>query len=216
MKVDMHVHSKFSFDCFMEPSTILSVARKRGLTGVAIVDHNTVKGGLQALKSRPEGLLVIVGCEVLTNKGDVIGLFLQEDIKSRDFFEVADEIRAQGGMSILPHPCRYSTPDKETLKIVNAIEGFNARSSNPSNAEALQIATENRLPLTGGSDAHFYLSIGHGYVELDINAFDCNELREKIMRREVMPGGRAVSRFTRFIDLGCGYSTKAIRNIRAR
>ena len=216
MKLDLHVHSKFSFDCIMEPKTILSVARKRGLTGVAIVDHNTVKGGLEALKSRPEGLLVIVGCEVLTTKGDVIGLFLDEDIKSRDFFEVTDEIRAQGGMSILPHPCRHSTPDKSTLKIVDAIEGFNARSSNSSNAKALRIAAENQLPLTGGSDAHFYLSIGHGYTELDKDASDCHELKKKLVRREVMIGGKTVASFTRFIDIGCGYSTKAIRNIRAR
>lgn len=85
MKYDLHVHSKYSVDGYVEPEVIVKTAQKRGLSGVAVTDHNTIKGGLKAKKYETEDLRVIVGSEIETNRGEVIGLFLSEEIKSHLF-----------------------------------------------------------------------------------------------------------------------------------
>jgi hypothetical protein len=211
MKVDMHIHSRFSFDGIMEPRMILSVAKKRGLRGVGIVDHNSVRGGLSVVSHSGEDLFVIVGTEVSTEKGDIVGLFLWKDIESRLFSEVTKEIKEQGGIVVLPHPHRFCERERDILNAVDAIEGFNARRCNHANAEALQMAIDSRLPTVGGSDAHFYLSIGHGFTEFDEDVSDLDEIRSKILLGDTKIGGKAVSQFTRFIDMGIGYSTKCVK-----
>ena len=98
IEADLHVHTKYSFDCLLEPRTVIKIALMRGLSVIAITDHNTVKGSLAAIRvaSSVEKLIVIPGIEVKTDMGDLIGLYVQEEIKSRDFYDVIDEIRDQG------------------------------------------------------------------------------------------------------------------------
>jgi len=102
--LDLHVHSKYSKDSRLEPEKILKLATARGLGGIAITDHNTVYGGLIARKLSKGDLLVIVGSEIKTERGEVMGLFLNEEIPERSFFDVVDAIRDQGGIVVLPHP----------------------------------------------------------------------------------------------------------------
>ena len=97
MIFDLHIHSKYSFDSISEPKKIIKVAKNMGLNGVAITDHNTTKGGLEAKKiNRDHDFLVIVGSEISTEIGDITGLFLSEEIKSRNSMEVIEEIKKQG------------------------------------------------------------------------------------------------------------------------
>ena len=100
---DFHIHSKFSYDSLLSPKRIVRVAKKRGLDGIAITDHDTIKGALEASKFN-DSIYVIIGSEIRTEKGDVIGLFLNEEITSKYFDEVVDEIKSQGGLVVLPHP----------------------------------------------------------------------------------------------------------------
>ena len=105
MIYDLHVHSIYSKDSLLKPSTILRVARKKGLSGVAVTDHNSIKGGLMTLKMNTDkNFHVIVGSEIKTEYGDIIGLFLQDDIKSHTFICAVEEIKEQGGSTILLIP----------------------------------------------------------------------------------------------------------------
>ncbi|HEX7467577.1 MAG TPA: PHP domain-containing protein, partial [Methanobacterium sp.] len=88
MKFDFHTHSKYSSDGYVDPKILVKVAAKVGLSGIAITDHNTIKGGLEAKKYENNEIEVIVGSEILTDKGEIIGIFLTDEINSKNFFDV--------------------------------------------------------------------------------------------------------------------------------
>ena len=164
MKFDLHIHSKYSYDSLLRPDTIIKVAKKKGLDGVAITDHNTIKGGVETSKiNKDDNFVVIVGSEIKTEYGDVIGLFLTEEIRSRVFVDVAEEIRDQGGLTVLAHPYRKGIVfPRDLFGHVDLIEGFNARSPKNLNQKAMELAKGCRIPVTAGSDAHLGFEIGGG------------------------------------------------------
>src|SRR3989344_8136092 len=100
MKIDLHVHTKYSADSNTEPKKIAALEMSKGIGCVAITDHNTFSS-FSDFKNT--GIEVIKGEEISTDRGHLIGLFLEEEIKSRLFFEACDEIHSQGAISILPH-----------------------------------------------------------------------------------------------------------------
>lgn len=179
MKIDFHVHSRHSFDSFMKIEKIIKIAKKRGLGAVAIVDHNTLMEKLNP----SENFLVIPGSEIASDKGDIIGLFLSEHVKSRRAPEVIDEIRNQGGVSIIAHPYkRRSKIDEELLSKVDGIEGFNARSPALVNRLAREIASKYGLSMIAGSDAHFYFEIGRGLCVINNSVSSQEDLRKLVLR----------------------------------
>jgi predicted metal-dependent phosphoesterase TrpH len=146
----------------MSPRKILAVARQRGLDGIVVCDHNTVKGGLEVKKlNRDSNFTVIVGAEIATDAGDVTGIFLSEEIKSRKFAEVAEEIRKQGGKVILNHPYKGHDLSKVDFSLVDFIEGFNGRTGEADNRKAVELARRYAIPIVAGSDAHLYAEIGN-------------------------------------------------------
>lgn len=161
MILDLHIHSKYSFDSISKPHDIVRVAKRKGLNGIAITDHNTIKGGVEAKKiNHDPSFLVIIGSEISTEIGDIIGLFLNEEIKSRDSMEVVEEIHNQGGIAILPHPYKDHRLNDEIIRKIDAIEGFNARSSEENNKKAMRLAGRFKKTTVAGSDAHFCSEIG--------------------------------------------------------
>lgn len=175
MELDLHIHSNYSFDSYSKIPYILKNAKKKGLSGLAITDHGTIKGGLKALKYPQYGLKVIVGSEIATEVGHVIGLFLTEEIKSVFFIDVLDEIKEQDGIAVLAHPFKKTNEiDKEIIKKIDAIEVFNARTKKHANIMAKEIAKKHAIPITAGSDAHFYFEIGHARTIVnDISDIEC-------------------------------------------
>lgn len=165
---DCHIHSNYSHDSLMRPGRILKQAKKMGLTGVAITDHDTIRGSLEARRLEKEiGVTVIIGVEVLTDSGDIIGLLVDEEIRSRRWDEVIDEIRELGGVAVLPHPYRSHLNVLELAKAVDLIEIWNARSTVEQNERALQLAGKLRKPGIYGSDAHTYAEIGNTSALVD-------------------------------------------------
>ncbi|MGC9516151.1 MAG: PHP domain-containing protein [Methanomicrobiales archaeon] len=170
MKYDLHVHSKYSSDGYVEPELMVKTAKKRGLDGIAVTDHDTIKGGLLAEKFQDTDFQVIVGCEVTSNQGEIIGLFLNQEIVSKNHLEVMDEIKEQGGLVIIPHPfdtLRRSTyqPRGEFMKNVDNIEVFNSRCIHQKyNLQAAAFAMDNKLGVSAGSDAHFVNEIGNAGI----------------------------------------------------
>ena len=140
------------------------------VTDIAITDHNTIKGGLEAKKYENEDFTVIVGSEISTERGEIIGLFLSEEVKSKDVQGVISEIKAQGGSIIIPHPfdeLRHSAfhPAEEDVKFIDCVEGFNSRGVfQKYNKNAVEFAMKHKLTITGGSDAHFANEIGNGGI----------------------------------------------------
>lgn len=208
---DFHIHSKYSYDSLLQPRKIIRIAIKRGLSGVAITDHNTIKGGLETLKAAKElksDLQVIVGNEVRTEFGDLIGLFLAEEIKSRQFDEVLDEIKMQNGFVVLPHPYKKrgdkSIISTNILRKVDAIEGLNARIHPSLNKLAQETAHKYDIPMVGGSDAHLSLEVGRARVIFP----RCNDIcSSEVLRRALSNNkhilkGKESPHYVHYISVG--------------
>jgi len=85
LKFDLHIHSEYSSDSFVPIKKILKFSKKIGLSGIAITDHNTIKGGLEAKKLNKSDLVIIIGSEItLNNGGELLGLFLQREISLKE------------------------------------------------------------------------------------------------------------------------------------
>ena len=189
MKIDMHTHTIYSKKCgYMEPKKLIQVAIKKGLDGIAITDHNTIKGGVRAKEYETENFEVIVGSEIMTDRGEVIGLYLDEEInnKSNNIYDVISEIKEQNGIVIIPHPfdkLRHSAfnPTKNDVNLIDCVEGFNSRCVFQNyNVIAVEFGTEHNLVITAGSDAHFFSEIGNAGV-----ITDRDDLRESIRRGNI-------------------------------
>ena len=172
VRVDMHLHTRASFDSINDPDAVVRVARERGLGRICVTDHNRIDRALE-LNERFPGF-VIVGEEVKTaERVDVIGLFIRELIpKGTPARETCERIRAQGGIVYVPHPFAGGKGGggrilEEIEDLVDAVEGFNARLHDPRlNERAVAWARERGLPLGGGSDAHTLAELGRGYAEV--------------------------------------------------
>jgi predicted metal-dependent phosphoesterase TrpH len=172
MKLDMHMHTRASFDCLSDPFDVVTAALSRGMDRICITDHNEISAAVELHAEYPDR--VIVGEEVKTAEGvDIIGLFLMERIpKGTPARETCERIAEQGGIVYVPHPFAGGKgggglilPQIEHL--VHAVEGFNARIHDPAlNARAQQWAVQRKLPLGAGSDAHTLAEVGRAYVEL--------------------------------------------------
>ena len=183
----------------MDPAKVVRVARKRGLTAIAVTDHGTIRGGLLARPAGRDGqVTVIVGAEIRTEYGDVIGLFLEEEVVARRFDDVVSEIRAQGGLAVLAHPYRqYPFPGRLAGK-VDLIEGFNSRSRPSANARATRLSRTCGKGATGGSDAHTYAEIGRGGT-----TFAGDDL-EEALRAGLTTGSGRESNYYLVHALSCG------------
>ncbi len=193
-RYDLHVHSTRSHDGTISPEKIVEVARSRGLRGVAVTDHNTVRGAIEAKRYETEDFEVIVGSEIKTDRGDLIGLFLHREIASRSFSDAVLEIREQGGLSVIPHPfdeLRRSAmnPSEEEAMMVDALEAFNSRCLFKScNDKARKLSVKLGKGITAGSDAHFEEEIGNAYI-----ATDSEDLRSAIAQGRVDVFGKRSS-----------------------
>ncbi len=168
----------------MQPVEIVKTAIKRGLAGVAVTDHNTIAGGIRAKEFETEDFRVIVGSEVMTDRGEVIGLFLSEEIVPGNFEDVVTAIREQGSFVILPHPfdrLRSTAlhPQPGDARQIDGIEGFNGRCIfQADNRAAAEFGREHDLAVVAGSDAHFPGEIGRAGIRLAGDPEECLRSRD--------------------------------------
>jgi len=161
--VIVHAHSKHSYDSLSEPEALVARALELGAHALAITDHDTWRGSLEAAEivgRRGLPLLVIPGSEVATDEGDVLALFVEEDPTEKRALVLCDRVRAQGGLTVLPHPCRFRAPASELVARVDLIEVFNARTPRGANERALALAEAANKPQTVAPDAHRVEELG--------------------------------------------------------
>lgn len=180
IRMDLHCHSEASADCRTPLKALLERAIAKGIHVQAITDHNEIWGALK-LRELAQGtpLTVIVGEEVSTREGEIIGLFLHEKIPAGlSPEETVERIKAQGGLVLLPHgfdPLKRHRLHPLALQRVadqiDIVESFNAHISRPTwNRRAAQWAKERGLPVSAGSDAHTLVSIGAAWVQTPARA----------------------------------------------
>lgn len=173
MRFDLHIHSTYSRDSGSPIDSILAHAVDIGLDGIAICDHDTVKGGIageQRAKELNLPLIVIPGVEITTTKGHIIALGVREDIPAKKTpEETIARIRKLGGVVVVPHPFKrlsHGIGDFSGLD-VDAVEIFNSRFiTKEANRKAERVAREMGIPAVSGSDAHAVLMIGYAVTEI--------------------------------------------------
>lgn len=172
LKVDLHIHTNHSRDSRASPESVVNRTLELGFDAIAVTDHDTVSGSLEAEQlARGTGLLVIPGQETLTLEGELIVLGLRKTLPTgRPALETASQARQAGGFVIAPHPfdpMRKGMGGAITscLKYIDAIEVFNARTIfRRFNEKALSFARGYNLPGVVGSDSHFPEEMGGVYM----------------------------------------------------
>lgn len=175
--VDLHCHTNASFDSLADPLAVVRAARDRGITHLAITDHDRIDGALRAREAAIPGITILVGEEIKTSGGDLIAVFLEEAVPpGLSPAETIARVRAQGGLVGIPHPFdryRGSVGKAEDelaalAGLVDWIETHNARIvGGKGNELAADFAREVGLPGVAVSDAHSVLEVGVAATRLE-------------------------------------------------
>ena len=177
MKIDCHCHTIYSkhflwgYDSLNKPRDLIKAAIKKGMDGIAVTDHDTVKGSLVTARVARsfKGFLVITGSEIKTKEGEIQGLGIKEDVpKGLSIEETVERIHDLGGISVAVHPfgsyllrkgVEYSATKADAIEIFNAANLFKR-----SNEKARLLAIRFKKPVTAGSDAHNIREVGNAGI----------------------------------------------------
>lgn len=177
-KADLHIHSTHS-DGLATPEEIVSYAATRtDLKVIAVTDHNTIEGGLRALEASAAhpGLEVVVGSEITSKWGHILGLYLTEDVPAgMSACDTIGAINEQGGIAIIAHPFANRAFGPFGLKSLGhkidqvAFQAMEVYNSSPYLIYANRLASKafaagQGVAATGGSDAHVLKAVGRGYT----------------------------------------------------
>ena len=210
-RADLHMHTTAS-DGWPEPSELVDHARSTGLDVIAITDHDTIDGALRAADHAERGsgrkkLHVIVGEEVSSRNGHIVGLFLERAVRpGMSAAATVDAIHEQGGLAVAVHPFwRTERPtrrrvvhgvgwlaaelDFDAVEVENATPGFYLF-----NQLARRLNDGLESAEVGGSDAHILDAVGRAYTEF--SGRTPNALRESIV------SGTTVARRQRYRAVG--------------
>jgi predicted metal-dependent phosphoesterase TrpH len=172
LRVDLHLHSSYSHDGQSSLQELIDRSRECGLDRIALTDHNTVEGALELARLAPG--LAIVGEEVKTREGEVIGLFITGRVTPFLMAEeVMDLIHAMGGLTYVPHPLdrrRANFRPERVVKLadrIDIIETYNPWCETAANAAAAKLAADLGKVTASGSDAHGIQELGRSWMEIE-------------------------------------------------
>ncbi|MEM2960455.1 MAG: CehA/McbA family metallohydrolase [Candidatus Bathyarchaeia archaeon] len=205
LKIDLHVHTCYSKDSQITLEDILTQAKKKGLDGIAVTDHDTVEGAIKIAniieRNQKHGRLIIIpGIEVSTVKGHILGINVLTRIpKGLSVEETIERIHEAGGLAIAAHP---KAPFKNGLGLnpkilsfgLDAIEVINS-SSFPFQLltrSCKKFAERYNLPQTAGSDSHIPEAIGLAYTLIESDESSLDNLIESIRKGLTRPFGRSM------------------------
>ncbi|MEW5937022.1 MAG: PHP-associated domain-containing protein [Candidatus Thermoplasmatota archaeon] len=223
-RADPHVHTRFSGfgyygkfrypESMTTPEDAVDAAVRRGLQVLCITDHNAIDGALRAASyARGLKIEVVVGEEITTCDGELVGLFLQEKIEPHIHAEEAvEQIHAQGGLAIAVHPYSFHCPslgDRIHHLRLDGVEVLNAAHGDGYvNRLAKERIPQGMAPL-GGSDAHSARMIGNSYTSFEGDTAE--EFYRAVKRCRTVPGGRT-TRASEYI----GWTVEIARGILRR
>jgi hypothetical protein len=174
VRVELHMHTSASPDSLVSVEKLLSNCRKKGIDRIAITDHNVIQGALKAKLLYP--VRVIVGEEIATTKGELLGYFMSEWVPPNlEPEDAIGRLRTQGAVISVAHPFdttrRHHWTEEDLAALaphLDAIETFNARCFNDApNHQAGVFAQKHNLLETVGSDAHTLWEMGRATLQMN-------------------------------------------------
>jgi predicted metal-dependent phosphoesterase TrpH len=194
VKADLHVHTIYSRDSLITLKDLVFYAKKRGLTAVAVTDHDRIDSALKI--ARETDFLIIPGIEVSSRNGHVVGLNLQEPIpKGLSPDETVDRIHDAGGVAVACHPFalfkgslgKYANAKFDAVETINASAFPFGRCVRKAN----QLAERFRRPKVAGTDAHHCSAIGYAYTLIDAEP-NVDAIAKAIVNGQCQPFGRPI------------------------
>jgi len=205
-KADTHVHTYYSGfsqlgvlkfpESTTPPEKQVDRARKNGINVLCITDHNEVAGGFVAQKyaKKFDDIEVVVGDEIMTSDGEIIGFGLTENVKPfMTIEETVDVIREQGALTIAPHPFSFHVRglkerifdiDLDAFEVING--GHPEKYSNHF-AQMVMDRFPGRWAPISASDGHSNFTVGYNWTEFEGNTAD--DLRKAILNKTTIPKG---------------------------
>jgi predicted metal-dependent phosphoesterase TrpH len=176
MRIDLHCHSKYSADNFLEPEELIEQAIKMNLEGVCFTEHHSIIPLWPLEKIRiPEGFYVFRGVEISTDRGHLLVYGLEDDSRNiwsshtyLNAFQVIENVHRLGGICVPAHPFRgWDSFGKDVFRMdgFDAIETHNGLDLENNNQKAIHIARLRNLPSIGGSDCHSKAQVGRALTE---------------------------------------------------
>jgi predicted metal-dependent phosphoesterase TrpH len=208
MKIDMHVHTIYSGDSCNSVQDILDACKRVGMDGAVVLDHNSTRGGKEAVAMKSD-LLIIPGIEVSSAEGHILAFNVYDEIpRDLSVGETIDRIHSQGGVAVAAHPYRVWSGLGESNVLgqrFDAIECQNGRSTRRGNRKAVELAREMAKPRTGGSDSHEPETLGKSYTVFPNDCTDADSIMKALL------SGRATTEGTdRDVPATLRYGKKAI------
>ena len=174
LKADFHIHTHYSMDSSLPPEALIERAREEKLDIIGVADHGTCKGALDTKKLAEGNPLVLIGQEIITDKGDMLVFGVEKDMEEfNPLEETCKKAKELGGFVIVPHPFdkfRHGIGNsiEDIIDYVDAIEVFNSMCTLGSfNEKARDVAIKHNKPMVAGSDAHFRKEVGKGVTMLE-------------------------------------------------
>ncbi|MEM3725781.1 MAG: CehA/McbA family metallohydrolase [Candidatus Bathyarchaeia archaeon] len=199
VKIDLHVHTHYSYDAIIKPEELIFYVKRRGLDGIAITDHDVIEGAIKMVGTTD--CLVISGIEVTSLDGHIIGLNIEEQIPPKlSVDETVDRIHEAGGMAVACHPSAFfkESLGKHVSAKFDAVEVINSSSIpfNRSVKRSQKIASMLGVAKVAGSDAHYGPEIGCAYTVVNAE-LDTDKIVKAISKGLCEPFGNAIPLGTR-------------------
>ncbi|TXT65906.1 MAG: hypothetical protein BAJALOKI3v1_60045 [Promethearchaeota archaeon] len=215
LRLDLHVHTVYSGDSLIKLPDLIKYVKKKQLDGIAICDHNTIKAYKKLKdKAKKHEFILIPGMEIETHIGEVIGLFLEDEVscENNNFFHIVNQIRDYGGLVIIPHPFDFIRRnhlktdlinDKIIKKYIDGVEIMNSRIMfHKCIKKAIEFKTKYNLFETAGSDAHHYKEIGNGYTLIQTpQGNSLEEIKQALLSKLSISMGSRSSPFYHLITI---------------
>jgi hypothetical protein len=210
MKLDLHLHTSFSFDGLSSPKEIVEAAVSKGLDAICITDHNETKGAEEAISFSQGKILILLGIEIKSKEGDILGINIKEKIEDGlPAKKTIERIISLGGLPIIAHPFDFFLSFKGIEKFANffqerevGIEIFNASIFfNSLNDLAKKFAQDFNLPFIVASDAHSAEFVGKAYLEIPGENLSSEEVLTEIKKRNCKIHLEKVSFLEKLIEL---------------
>ncbi len=210
MRLDLHNHTMHSPDSRVRPADLVAAARRAGLDGLAITDHNAVSGVAEAQGAAEAGFLVIPGIEISTASGHVLAYGVREIVpRGLSVAETVERVTALGGVAVAAHPFRFwSGIGGEALHEAPfpAFETSNARTLRRGNLRARERAKEAHVGETGGSDSHFLDEVARAVTELDAGVTSVDDVLQALAQGKTRSQGsdRGMAGTLRYVPKAVG------------
>lgn len=219
MRLETHCHTKYSPDSLLSLTFLYLKCRLRKIKYIAITDHNSIIGALKFKKyceKHGNKIFVIVGEEIMTQDGEIIGLFLEKEILEKlSCKETIKLIKKQNGIVYVPHPYDEKRAKtvlkeekiKEFSKLIDCIECFNGRNiSDYYELKQNEIAEKYNIAKIIGSDAHTVFEIGRNYIDVNISPNNTTNFKtaiasSKFHKKKCLKFCHEITKFAKLIKL---------------